>query len=125
MTPKQIYQYNFEKLEIWQLSRILVKEIYLVTNNFPESEKFGLTNQLRRASVSISSNIAEGSGRISTKDKARFVEIAYSSLLEVLNQIILSNDLGFISEESLLKFRETINELSNKVNAFHKMLLNK
>ncbi|MBS2098560.1 four helix bundle protein [Carboxylicivirga linearis] len=118
-----MYTYSFEKLEIWQLSRKLVKEIYSVTSKFPESEKFGLTNQLRRAAVSISSNIAEGNGRNSKKDKARFIEIAYSSLLEVLNQLILSNDLDFITENVLSKFRIQINELSNKLNSFHKNLI--
>nr|WP_319397864.1 four helix bundle protein [uncultured Carboxylicivirga sp.] len=118
-----MYTYNFEKLEIWQLSRILVRKIYITTTSFPESEKFGLTNQLRRASVSISSNIAEGSGRQSNKDKGRFIEISYSSLLEVLNQLILSNDLGFISDKNLAELRLEINELSNKLNSFHKKLL--
>nr|WP_321410869.1 four helix bundle protein [uncultured Carboxylicivirga sp.] len=118
-----MYTYSFEKLEIWQLSRELVKNIYQVTTDFPDSEKFGLTNQLRRASVSISSNIAEGNGRNSKKDKARFIEIAYSSLLEVLNQLILSNDLDFISDITLSDFRIQINELSNKLNSFHKNLL--
>ncbi len=116
--------YNFEKLEVWQLSRQLVKKIYITTQYFPENEKYGLINQLRRASVSISSNIAEGIGRITNKERARFIEIAYSSLLEVLNQIILSNDLGFINEEELLSFRKDIDLLSNKLNAFHRKLLN-
>jgi len=119
-----MYQYNFEKLEIWQLSRLLVKKIYLTTNSYPEIEKFGLTNQLRRASVSISSNIAEGNGRTSNKDKARFIEFSYSSLLEVINQLILSNDLGFIDDEILKEYRDNINELSNKLNAFHRKLIN-
>ena len=118
-----MYQYNFEKLEIWQLSRKLVKRIYITTQIFPDEEKFGLTSQLRRATVSVSSNIAEGNGRNSNKDKARFIEIAYSSLLEVINQLILSNDLGFIEESSLLEYRIEINELSNKLNSFHKRLL--
>ncbi|MCT4644177.1 MAG: four helix bundle protein [Carboxylicivirga sp.] len=115
--------YNFEKLEVWQLARKLVKKIYLATQSFPESEKYGLTNQLRRAGVSISSNIAEGIGRITNKERARFIEIAYSSLLEVLNQLILSNDLEFINEQELLNFRNDIDLLSNKLNAFHRKIL--
>lgn len=118
-----MYIYNFEKLEVWQLSRQLVRNIYQTTGGFPKDEQFGLTNQLRRASVSISSNIAEGSGRMSNKDKARFIEIAFSSLLEVVNQLILSNDLGFIDDMTLSDYREEINELSNKLNTFHKKLL--
>ncbi len=118
-----MYTYSFEKLEVWQLSRQLVRKIYDTTSSFPKDEQFGLTNQLRRASVSVSSNIAEGSGRISNKDKARFIEIAFSSLLEVINQLILANDLSFVDEHELSVFREEINELSNKLNAFHKKLL--
>ncbi|WP_430816187.1 four helix bundle protein [Carboxylicivirga sp. RSCT41] len=118
-----MHRYNFEKLEVWQLARQLVTKIYLTTQNFPESEKYGLTNQLRRAGVSISSNIAEGLGRITNKERARFIEIAYSSLLEVLNQLILSSDLEFLSEQELLIYREDIDLLSNKLNAFHKKLL--
>jgi four helix bundle protein len=116
--------YNFEKLEVWQLSRQLVKKIYLTTQSFPDSEKYGLTNQLRRAGVSISSNIAEGIGRVTNKERARYIEIAYSSLLEVLNQLILSNDLGFLNEQELLNYRNDIDLLSNKLNAFHRKLLN-
>ncbi|WP_439185456.1 four helix bundle protein [Carboxylicivirga taeanensis] len=117
-----MYIYNFEKLEIWHLSRQLVKRVYQTTQIFPENEKFGLTNQLRRACVSISSNIAEGSGRFSHKERARFIEIAFTSLLEVLNQLILSNDLGYIDDNALEQYRGEINELSNKLNAFHKGL---
>jgi four helix bundle protein len=120
-----MYQYSFEKLEIWQLSRVLVKDIYSITQSFPDSEKFGLTNQLRRAAISISSNIAEGNGRSSNKDKARFIEIAYSSLLEVINQLILSNDLNFISDKTLEILRVNIDELSNKLNSFRKKLFDK
>jgi len=118
-----MYSYSFEKLEVWQLARSLVRNIYKTTEGFPDSEKFGLTSQLRRAAVSISSNIAEGNGRSSNKDKARFIEIAYSSLLEVLNQLILSNDLNFINKDALNEYRKNINELSNKLNAFHKRIL--
>jgi four helix bundle protein len=106
-------KYAFEKLEVWQKSRVLVKEIYSVTKLYPKDEKFGLTSQLRRASVSISSNIAEGSTRLSIRDKSRFYEIAYGSLIEVLNQLIISVDLQFLKPDDLpgsgfklMKFRE-------------------
>lgn len=88
------YIYSFERLEVWQKSGKLVEQVYHYTRQFPVEEKYGLANQLRRASVSVSSNIAEGSARWSKKDKARFHELAYGSLIEVLNQLILSNDLG-------------------------------
>ncbi len=120
-----MHTYGFEKLEIWQLSRLLVKNVYEATQTFPADEKYGLTSQLRRASVSISSNIAEGVGRSTQKERARFIEIAYSSLMEVLNQLILSNDLAFLTGEQLNKFRNDINELSNKLNAYRNYLFGK
>ena len=83
-------KYSFENLEVWQKSRKLVKTIYKTTEKFPKDEKFGLTSQIRRVSISVSSNIAEGSTRWSKKDKARFYEIAFGSLMEILNQLILS-----------------------------------
>ncbi|WP_430809935.1 MULTISPECIES: four helix bundle protein [unclassified Carboxylicivirga] len=118
-----MYTYGFEKLEVWQLARRLVKDIYVTTHSFPESERYGLTNQLRRASVSISSNIAEGNSRSSSKDRARFIEISYSSLTEVLNQLILANDLSFIAEQEILDYRRKIDELANKINSFHKSIV--
>lgn len=92
-------EYSFEKLKVWELSRTLVKEVYSLTKKFPDEEKFGLSNQLRRAVVSINSNLAEGSTRNSFKDKARFTEIAYGSLMEVLSQLILSLDLSYVDAE--------------------------
>jgi len=71
-----MHEYNFEKLEIWKLAIQLAVNVYKTTKKFPASEKFGLVSQLRRSSSSISSNIAEGVSRFSTKDKARFIEIA-------------------------------------------------
>lgn len=85
-----MYTYSFEKLEVWVESKDFAKRIYLVTSKFPDTEKFGLTSQLRRASVSISSNIAEGSARKSYKDKAHFSTIAFGSAVEVLNQLIIA-----------------------------------
>ena len=75
--------HRFKELEIWKRSRIFCSKIYSLTNNFPDSEKFGLTNQLRRASVSVPSNIAEGSSRKSNKDFSRFLEITLGSCYEI------------------------------------------
>ncbi|TAJ06660.1 four helix bundle protein [Marinilabiliaceae bacterium JC017] len=113
-----MYSYGFEKLEVWQLSRKLAKDIYQTTSKFPEEEKFGFISQLRRATVSVSSNIAEGNSRKSTKDKAHFMEMSFSSLMEVINQLILATDLRYISTKELNEYRNSINELSNKLNAF-------
>jgi four helix bundle protein len=116
--------YSFEKLEVWQLSRKLAVEIYSISKDFPKEEIYGLTSQLRRAAISVSSNIAEGTSRISNKDKANFSVIAFSSLMETLNQLILANDLGFLDDEKLNSFRILINEISNKLNALRKSQLN-
>ncbi|MEP0387795.1 MAG: four helix bundle protein [Dokdonia sp.] len=98
--------FSFEKLNVWGKARQLSVAIYQSTKSFPDEEKFGLISQMRRCSISVSSNIAEGSGRHSAKDKARFTEIAYSSLLELLNQLILSQDLDFISKEQLDRYKK-------------------
>jgi len=110
-------QYSFEKLEVWNNSREFIKKIYMITSNFPTDEKFGLTQQLRRASVSIASNIAEGSARKSLKDQSRFSVIAYGSLMEVLNQIIIAQDLGYLTKSEYYETRKLIEVISNKLNS--------
>lgn len=114
--------YYFEKLEIWQLSIELSIAIYKRTKDFPPEERYGITSQLRRSVTSVTANIAEGSSRIGLKDKARFFQIAYSSLMEVLNFIILSERLLLINTEELASFRVNLEELSNKINAYHKKI---
>ena len=94
-----MYDYSFQRLRVWQNARKLNLTVYRVTKEFPKSEQYGLINQLRRASVSISSNIAEGSGRFSIKDQNHFYRIAYASTLEVLSQMYLSLDLKLLDEE--------------------------
>ncbi|MCB9360376.1 MAG: four helix bundle protein [Flavobacteriales bacterium] len=115
--------YSFEKLQVWQQARLLTKEVYITTKTFPEEERFGLISQLRRASVSICSNLAEGSSRNSFKDKARFTEIAYGSLMEVLNQLIIASDLGFLLNQEYEKLRIQIEEISNMLNGLRKSQL--
>jgi four helix bundle protein len=83
----------------------LVKDIYLCTADFPNKEQFGVISQLRRATMSIAANIAEGMSRAGDKDKLRFLNQAYSSATEVINFLILSLDLNFPKEESYLKLR--------------------
>ena len=112
--------YSFEKLEAWKDARDLVVWIYKVTTEFPADEKFGLMLQLRRASVSVVSNLAEGSARKTAKDQAYFTQIAYSSLIEVLNQLIISNDLRFLSTENLEYGRTRMENLSIKIAALRK-----
>jgi len=92
--------FNFEKLEVWQKAIEFADLIYLVTKAFPNDERFGLTNQMRRAAVSISSNIAEGSSRNSHGDYARFVEIATGSVFEVVSQTFVARRQQFLDEEA-------------------------
>lgn len=115
--------YSFEKLTVWQRARKLSVVIYKTTREFPKEELFGLTSQMRRCAVSISSNIAEGTGRHSAKDKARFTEIAYGSALELLNQMILSNDLEFISNERYNEVRSEIDEITAMLDSLYKSQL--
>lgn len=116
--------YSFEKLEVWKKSRELVKTIYTLTRSFPDEEKFGLMSQLRRAAISVSSNIAEGSTRQSKKDKARFYEIAFGSLIEIMNQLILSSDLKYITIDELNKIRIQVDEIGRMLNALHQSTKN-
>lgn len=111
-----MYRFGFEKLEVWQKARKLTVEIYRLTEKFPEREKFGLTNQLRRASVSIGANIAEGATRSSAKEQVHFSSISYGSLMETMSHLIISVDLNFITEEDLLLLRNMIQSLSLKIN---------
>lgn len=117
------YIYAFEKLQVWKDARNMVKSIYEITSILPSAEKYGLTSQMKRASVSVVSNIAEGSGRTSKKDQAHFYQIAYSSCIELLNHAIITNDLNFISESHLIKLRIEIEMVSNKLNALRKSSL--
>ena len=119
------YTFSFEKLNVWIDSKELVKLIYLTTKKFPSEEKFGLTNQLRRASISVASNLAEGTSRNTNKDKAHFSTMAFSSLVEVLNQVIITKELNFISETDYQNIRTEIEKISNKLNALRKSQLNK
>ena len=91
--------FNFEKLDVWQKAIDFADFVYVVTRAFPDDERFGLTNQMRRAAVSISSNIAEGTSRHSAGDYARFLEIATGSVFEVVSQSVIACRQGFLSEK--------------------------
>ncbi len=116
--------FSFEKLNVWQKSRELVFEIYKVTKKFPDDDRFGLISQMRKSSISISSNIAEGTGRHSNKDKARFTEIAYSSGLELLNQSILSVDMEFLKTKDYDSIRKEPTEILAMLDGLYKSQLN-
>ncbi len=109
------YQFSFERLEVWQLSRSLAVDIYETTKLFPVEEKYSLTSQIRRAVTSISANLAEGTTRVTGIDQARFTTIAYSSLMELFSHLVISTDLGYMSENELLNYRQKIQPLSIKL----------
>jgi len=116
--------YSFENLNVWQRGKHLSVDIYKITKSFPAEEKYGLTSQLRRASVSICSNLAEGTSRNSYKEKARFTEIAFGSLMEVLAQLMIANELGLLDAKDLERLRETVEEIGNKLNKLRISQLN-
>ena len=120
-----MFEYSFERLEVWKESIKLVKLIYDITKSFPVSEKYGLTSQLRRASVSISSNLAEGTSRNTDKDKAHFTTLSFSSSMEVLNQLIIAKELNFIKEIDYIVIRKQISKITNMLNSLRNSQLNK
>lgn len=102
---------SHKKLDVWRESIQLISKIYELTEEYPSDEKFGLVSQMRRASVSISSNISEGAARSSRKERKRFYEIARSSLVELDNQLEISREINIITQADL----EPLDELMNKV----------
>ena len=114
------YLFPFEKLEVWQLAKELILSIYDISKKFPSNEKYGLTSQINRAVISVASNLAEGSSRISKKDQAYFSQLAYSSLMEVVCQLNIGMDLDFLKKEEYTMLRQKIMVLSNKINALHR-----
>ena len=114
--------HRFKELDIWKQSRVFCKEIYVVTAQFPEVEKFGLTSQLRRASVSIPSNIAEGASRKSNKDFSRFLEIAVGSCYEIETQLLIANDLRFLNDNDLKKLLAALESIVKMTSKFKSTL---
>jgi four helix bundle protein len=100
-------------------------EIYKITKGFPDEEKYGLTSQLRRAAVSVPSNISEGYGRKTTPEYIQFLYIAYGSVCEIETQILLSGDLGYISNGKLAMLKEGIREIERMLKALIRSLENK
>ncbi len=107
---------NFKELLVWQKSIDFVTGIYKITETFPKTEIYGLVSQIRRAAVSIPSNIAEGNSRRSKPDYLQFLKIARGSCAEVETQLIISKNLGFLNEDNYLKLNQEIIELSKMLN---------
>jgi len=121
---EKYHTYGFEKLNVWKLSINLSKEIYELTDNFPAKEQFGLTSQIRRSANSVCSNISEGAARLGKRDGARFYQIAFSSLMETLNHLILSKNFHYLEEGSYIAARHRIDEIAKLLNGLHKSQMN-
>lgn len=114
--------FGFEKLKVWNKSKELVTYLYkaVLSEGFPSQEKYNLISQMKRCSISIASNIAEGSVRHSTKEKQHFISIAYGSAVELMNQLIISNELGYIDDGILFSMRQRINEICAMLSGLRK-----
>ena len=108
----------------WQESRSLVKSIYVLLNKYPKYEQFALCDQIRRASISVPSNIAEGNTKKSSKERIHFIEIAYGSLMEVYCQLILSKDLDYINDDDLKLIKVQVDKVGKLLSGL-KMSLEK
>jgi four helix bundle protein len=109
---------NFRKWEVWNNSKVLVKLVYEISSSFPDSEKFGITNQIRRAAVSIPANIAEGAGRNTEKDFKNFLHIAIGSSFELETLTDLCFDLGYIEGVFYKSLKEKINHVQRQLSSF-------
>ncbi len=115
-------RFRFEKLEVWQQARHINRIIYRLTRKFPREELFAMTSQIRRASISVSSNIAEGSGRNSDKDFAHFLEQSYGSLMEVPSVFYLALDEGYLTENDLDPLFDEIEKLAKRTASLNRSL---
>lgn len=115
-------RFSFENLEVYKEARLLVKQIYLLQNKFPKEEKYALGDQIRRSSTSITSNIAEGCGRNSPKEKIHFIEIAFGSMTESFSQLQNAQDLGYIQEADIDALRPSYNKVAAFLSGLKKSL---
>lgn len=109
---------SYLDLDVWKKSRTLAKEVYIATKPFPKEEVFGITSQIRRSVISVASNIAEGTGRQSTKETIQFLYISRGSLYEMETQLYISFDLEYLSESQLNNLIETTTECKKLLNGF-------
>ena len=110
--------FGFQRLEVYQLSKALVLQSYRLTRDFPADEKFSLVQQINRAAISIPSNVVEGYGRMTAKDKGHFLNMAYSSLMELVCQFEIAEALGYITSEALDNIMSKAHHLSVKISNF-------
>ncbi|MCQ2273892.1 MAG: four helix bundle protein [Bacteroidales bacterium] len=117
--------YTFESLDVWQRARHLAVKIYQLLDQYPQIERYAICDQLRRACISVPSNIAEGSSRTSPKEQAHFIEIAYGSLMELLCQLTISVDLGYITQGELANLKSEIDIIAKMLTNLRAYFLNK
>lgn len=117
--------YAFENTKAWQEARKLVGATYRLLDDFPKFENYALCDQIRRAVVSVSSNLAEGSGRISVKEQLRFYEIAYGSLMETYNQLIIVTDLKYLDKNRFYDIRPQIDTVARMLNGLRSSMMKK
>jgi four helix bundle protein len=106
---------KFKNLIVYQKSKELVKQVYALLKQFPDDERFALCGQMRRAAISVPSNIVEGMARLSTKDQSHFLNIAYGSLMELYAQLDIAHDLGYVSEDDFAKIEVNIDEIDKMI----------
>jgi four helix bundle protein len=114
--------FYFQNLEVYQLGKEIVKDNYQITKTFPHDEKFCLINQMNRAAISVPSNIAEGTARSTVKDKVHFINIAYGSLMELICQMEIALDLGYIDNDTQEEFISKAKNLSIKLSNFKSVI---
>ena len=106
---------KFKNLIVYQKSKELVKQVYALLKQFPDDERFALCGQIRRAAISVPSNIVEGMARLSTKDQSHFLNIAYGSLMELYAQLDIAHDLGYINDEIFNKLESDVEEVCKMI----------
>ena len=117
--------FSFEGLKVYQVARQLVRDIYLLQNQFPKEERYALGDQVRRAATSITANLAEGSGRQSIKEKIHFIEIAFGSMTEVFCELQTACDLDYIKEEQLDALRPQFEDVAKMLSGLRNSLNSK
>lgn len=115
-------EFIFERLDVWQKSRQLVIIVYKLLEHFPRTEQYALCDQIRRAVISVPSNIAEGAGRMSVKEKIHFAEISYGSLMETFCQLTIACDLNYITQADLNSVRPLVDEVARMLSGMRKSL---
>lgn len=106
------HKFSFETLDVYDKARELVKDVYIIQNKFPKEERYALGDQVRRAAVSITANLAEGSGRKSLREKIHFVEISFGSIMEVFCELQTACDLGYITEQQFDELRPQFTDVA-------------